>query len=1260
MRVVGVDECRVRDMREFQVVRFSHLERPTVVLALAEGEHLRTITITNPRPGRRCGFAGKDDCPNFLEILKLWGLRPAELVKAAGGAPGPTDRADLPAQQEFSLSFFPRRGQAAIGTMLARDPGKARAWVSALLRAYLLLRLDRYDEAKALLAGARLEDYAGVDPFLQGLGRFYGRLCERPPTATTVPLDFYQVTPAYFALCYPYPTFFRRDSTPFAFDPEFQDRYHKSMAWSEAEHRAAVAAGGNYQVRGQLSGTPAEEYVGQVQAALLNARDHGGWPYRSDIIWEAENRPPIIRALRERLAAKPDETVLTAFALLCPAVLANDAAAFRQAYDLVAASGPNEIGQANRMLGSMARFWHQAGLPDEMETARAAANRALALPPIYAYLRRFCPEYEALYRVGMVVSWNEELELGPDTICGNEPYLVQMALANPVDLGPTDELTQQALAGRDLQTARQTLKLLAWRLGAPQSQPQACRQFLAVAEQCPTGEVFDAVRQVAWRHAALAKPASFEAGTFPGFFHSIDLRNYADSWGQVQALANADPGLVEKIDRLYAKAGTPCATMLLVAKLVKAGHTAEAQAYRRRVTDYYACLASAYFADAGQPAEAAAILLDLTTIPGFATEATPFAARANGTDTPALLPALAILAAERGEMDAAVDLLLEALRRPPVPLPGRQTTWYAGQPVPLSGDALPTLIAHDWFMRGLLTGAAQEKLAREPRLRRSAFQNVDQTPIRAGFATLSAVPAPGPVVIDGKLADWDLSGQALACADAFGEMDTHSARVAAMYDQDGLLLAVTWKDAEPLSNKTSPRDHPADGANGDCLQVALAIGERRCGLDCWYYGPTAEAAVYYRPADGQARLLAGHGPDLGDGLAIAFTADADNRGYVQELRIPWALVAATPPPAGSDVGLHLRLVWGAETPEQALPACYRAEAPNPGAVAQTPADYGRLRLEPAGNLNVAPPAWQVELERRVGLDRRFDRHTGAVRALAFSPDGKFLVSGSLDQTVRLWDLAKGREAQVLTGHEGGVSAVAVTPDSKTIASGGDDRSIRLWDVASGRQTHVLAGHDKGVAALAFSHDGRRLASASFDGTARLWDVATDREVSRFTVGQALRTVCFSPDGTLLLAGGQNQKLYLWSLADGKPARELLGHRYAVRSAQFSPDGKQVVSGSDDMTLRIWDTATGATTFELKGHASMVTGVGYFDGGKRVLSAGLDGTVRVWDAAAGTAVSTFGEGTAGVVTMAILPDAGLLALANRDNSIRVKGLPKVNR
>ncbi|NEO07283.1 caspase family protein, partial [Moorena sp. SIO3I8] len=298
--------------------------------------------------------------------------------------------------------------------------------------------------------------------------------------------------------------------------------------------------------------------------------------------------------------------------------------------------------------------------------------------------------------------------------------------------------------------------------------------------------------------------------------------------------------------------------------------------------------------------------------------------------------------------------------------------------------------------------------------------------------------------------------------------------------------------------------------------------------------------------------------------------------------------------------------------------------------------------------------WDTETGQ---LIHTLEGHTDTVYEIAFSPDGQQILSGSSDNTVRLWDTETGQLIHTLEGHTSLVSDIAFSPDGKQILSGSWDTTVRLWDTETGLTLHTLEGHTSRVEAIAFSPDGKQILSGSHDNTVRLWDTDSGTLIHTLEGHTSFVTeIAFSPDGKQILSGSHDNTVRLWDTDSGTLIHTLESPTDWITDIAFSPDGKQIISGSNDNTVCLWDTESGQLIHKLEGHIknqlSSVTDIAFSPDGQQILSGSKDSTVRLWDTDSGTLIHTLEGHTSEVSEIAFSPDGKQIISGSLDNIVRL--------
>lgn len=356
--------------------------------------------------------------------------------------------------------------------------------------------------------------------------------------------------------------------------------------------------------------------------------------------------------------------------------------------------------------------------------------------------------------------------------------------------------------------------------------------------------------------------------------------------------------------------------------------------------------------------------------------------------------------------------------------------------------------------------------------------------------------------------------------------------------------------------------------------------------------------------------------------------------------------------------------------------------------------------------------WDVEtgeVLRTLGIAGNADTrngHTNFIKSVQFSPDGKYVLTGSLDRTARLWESATGNQivqfnghtdevysavfssngAQVLTAsadrtarlwtykidssqgeeidrfanHTRAVQAATFAPDSVHIATVSDDRTIRLWNVNAQRSTQSFTGHTGAIIAVAYSPDGKFFFTGSTDKTGILWDVATDKQIYTFTrhreTSGAIVSAAFSPDGKFILTGGDDKIGWLLNATTGNAIQSFTDFDDWVGQVGFSRDGKQLIFACKDGTVQVYDAQTYKLIIKLDVGSKAekrygVYGVVFTPDGKRAITGDENGGVIEWDLTTGQQVGQFVGHTGSLYRIAISPDGKSLLTSAADGTVR---------
>lgn len=278
-----------------------------------------------------------------------------------------------------------------------------------------------------------------------------------------------------------------------------------------------------------------------------------------------------------------------------------------------------------------------------------------------------------------------------------------------------------------------------------------------------------------------------------------------------------------------------------------------------------------------------------------------------------------------------------------------------------------------------------------------------------------------------------------------------------------------------------------------------------------------------------------------------------------------------------------------------------------------------LAWRPDGHLIALAGYKEVRLVDPVSrqVKAKLDGEAGAVRAIAFSRDGKLLAAaGGLPAQrgeVKIWDVDSQKLAQTISGHADCIYGVAFSPDGKSVATASYDKLIKLWDVATGAEIRTFKDHIEAIYAIVFTPDGKHLISGAADRTVKLWDVATGERLYTLSEPQdGINALALDPTGPRLAAGGLDKTIRVWTLGEkgGTLDNSLIAHEDAILRLAWSPDGKFILSSSADGTIKLLKASDLSEINTLSNQSDWVYGLKFSPDGSEFAAGRFDGSLTI--------------------------------------------------
>jgi WD40 repeat protein len=285
-------------------------------------------------------------------------------------------------------------------------------------------------------------------------------------------------------------------------------------------------------------------------------------------------------------------------------------------------------------------------------------------------------------------------------------------------------------------------------------------------------------------------------------------------------------------------------------------------------------------------------------------------------------------------------------------------------------------------------------------------------------------------------------------------------------------------------------------------------------------------------------------------------------------------------------------------------------------------------------------------------------HQGPVNAVAFSPDGKIIASGSDDKSIIIWNLKTGEKISTIQGFKDGVKQLVFSPEGDKILAADRSGNLQLFEINSGNEIADFKTRSFFITKIGFSQDGERVISCQLNtfSVTRIWDANTQQQISKRPLNPGFTAIAmdFTKDLNYAFIGGSGQKTnnILWDFNNNKILREFPGHTYGVNCVSLSKDDKFAISGSMDKTIRLWDLSNEQSIKTFSGHKKAVSSIAFFSNGLNFLSGSHDGLIKQWDISDGSEIHTYSGHKGMIESIAISPSGKFAVSGGRDNKVMV--------